>query len=143
MLPHEREFADLYGPHFTFAEFACKCHQHNDGPFCDPTEGSWFRSPEFAAFMSFMTDMRESLNFPFVINSGHRCPMYNDLISSTGKDGPHTIAAADVKASFERAYALVELAYGYGLGVGQKQHGPVSGRFIHLDNLGRRLWTYP
>lgn len=132
------EFKAKYGPYFTYQEFRCKC----DLCQAEEDEGAWFRTPEFNSFMGFMIDLRESLAFPFVITSGYRCPAHNNSVSSTGFDGPHTIGAADVGVAYERAYALAKLAFSHGLGVGIAQKGAVSGRFIHIDNLGQRLWSY-
>ncbi len=142
MTPVEKDFARRYGPYFSFAEMACKCGERYPEPLCDPQEGSWFRSPEFKEFMGHMVAMREQLGFPFAISSGHRCPDYNQRVSSTGSDGPHTIAAGDVKVAYGRAYSLAALAFSRGLGVGIAQKGSVASRFIHIDNLGQRLWSY-
>lgn len=149
MTPAQREFSERYGPYFTLQEFACKCHDHPEGPFCDPDDLEWMRSAEFDSFMRKLILMRQELGFPFLINSGYRCPQYNDQIyidrgSDPGEhlDGPHTKGAADVAASYERAYQLINLALGLDLGVGTRQHGDPARRYVHVDNLGRRLWTY-
>lgn len=76
------------------------------------------------------------------VNSGHRCSNYNNEISSTGEDGPHTRGAADIGIIFERMYLLVDEATTRKFGVGIRQHGPLEKRMIHLDNDGPRLWTY-
>lgn len=145
MNAHEK-FADLYGPYFSHGEFRCKC------PTCmtmrtDDTE--WFTTAEFKTFMAVLVAMRGDLCFPFKINSGYRCPDYNDsLYVAKGhepgghRDGPHTIGAADIGCSFERAYRLIKLATNLDLGVGPVQTGLVAARFVHVDNLGPRFWTY-
>ncbi len=135
-------FDELYGPYFSFGEFRCKCSQcqEEDEPLDSYAE--WVETPEFKAFMGVLIEMRTELAFPFIINSGYRCPAYNDEISSSGRDGPHTKGAADIKASFERAYKLNHLATMYGLGIGLNQTGDIAGRYIHVDNQGARLWTY-
>lgn len=133
------DFANRYGPHFTWDEFKCKCGE------CDPTN-MWYTEPEFAAFMFKLIKLRNILGWPFIINSGYRCPAYNDSLydsDGTHLDGPHTLGGADVKCSFERAYQLVDYATHEKMGIGIKQHGPVAKRFLHLDNLGHRIWTYP
>ncbi len=132
------DFAGLYGPYFTYEEMSCRCNECR--ATADP--GRWFRTPEFQSFMVHLIRLRKTLNFPFIINSGYRCPAYNAEISSTGPDGPHTRGAADVRVAFERAYDLAQIAFDEGLGVGLAQKGEVASRFIHVDNLGRRLWTY-
>lgn len=146
-MTHEQRFADLYGPFFKLREFDCQgCSEPDRLGDCErvkPSTGApWFVQPEFRAFMGKLIELRRKLAFPFVINSGYRCPGWNRTVSSTGDNGPHTIAAADIRVAFERAYDLAEAAFAMGLGVGLKQHGEISSRFIHLDNLGRRLWTY-
>jgi len=142
----ESVFASLYGPHFTYEEFRCKC----DDCFAKvitPGRGNtddreWFQAPEFRAFMELLMIARRDLGFPFIINSGYRCPLHNDAISSTGIDGPHTKGAADIRASFERAYKLNAWAGEADMGIGLNQTGDVAGRYIHVDNLGPRIWTY-
>lgn len=137
----EEDFRALYGPYFTYDEFRCQCS------VCEST--AWFTTPEFRSFMALLMRMRVELAFPFIVNSGYRCPEYNDEIyvragSAPGEhlDGPHTKGAADVKVSFERAYKLNRMASKLGMGVGIKQHGDVAKRFIHVDNGGARLWSY-
>ncbi len=142
----QQRFAMLYGPYFTYEEFRCKCPQCFSKTITpgvgNQDDGEWFLTAEFKAFMALLMQMRTDLQFPFIVNSGYRCPAYNDEISSTGLDGPHTKGAADLKASFERAYKLNSMAGELELGIGLKQTGDVAGRFIHVDNLGARLWTY-
>ncbi len=134
-------FKTKYGPHFTYEEFACKCSTCVEGR--GPTK--WIISGEFKAFMGQLNALRDELAFPFHINSGYRCPEYNDSLYSgdgTHMNGPHTKGAADIAVSFERAYKLAGLAFESGLGVGIHQRGQVSGRYIHIDNQGPRIWTY-
>lgn len=145
----EQQFDELYGPYFRLREFQCQgCDEADRLGDCERIQASgerltWFLKPEFRQFMAKLIILRERLGFPFVVNSGWRCPGWNRTVSSTGLDGPHTMAAADIRVAFERAYDLAEAAFNMGFGVGLKQHGPIPSRFIHLDNLGRRLWTYP
>ena len=144
MTPQERQFQSLFGPYFTLDEFRCKCRTADNRVACEAPE-NWWLTPEFKAFMAKLVRMRNELGFPFVINSGYRCPAYNDSLydsDGTHRDGPHTIAAADIKVNFERMYDLVNLATEYEMGVGIDQKGDVAKRFVHVDNLGRRLWTY-
>ena len=100
-------------------------------------------------FLLILDRMRDEAGFPFVITSGYRCPEYNNTVSSTGYNGPHTTGkAVDIQCSHKEADKVLELAYKYGItGKGIKQHG--SGRFIHLDILdqatGRprpHVWSY-
>ena len=89
--------------------------------------------------------LRSVCGFPFQINSGYRCPAYNDsLYTGDGShlDGPHTKGAVDIGCSFERAYKLQKEAFEMEFGVGVKQHGPIKGRYVHVDDQGMRSWTY-
>jgi len=139
------QFDQHYGPNFTYAEFCCKCDRCQIERETGTDEGEWMHTPEFRAFMFKLIKMRNLLGWPFNINSGYRCPIYNDSLyegDGTHLEGPHTIGAADVGCAFERAYALVDLATREQMGVGPTQHGKVADRFVHVDNQGPRLWTY-
>lgn len=142
------DFERRYGPNFTWAELRCKCDACRNDPNIE-LESNWYSTPEFWAFMKRLKRMRDQLGFPFPVNSGYRCPAYNDQIyvdlgeePGTHLDGPHTIGAADIKASFERAYQLVAIATDLEMGVGIDQKGDVATRYVHVDNLGPRIWTY-
>ena len=85
-------------------------------------------------FMVHLVDMREEAGFSFIISSGFRCSAYNQQVSSSGPEGPHTKGAADIKVYGERARRVVELAMKYGaLGIGISQKGNMASRFIHVD----------
>ena len=100
------------------------------------------------AFMLDLDALRGHLGFPLTITSGYRCPDYNESLSSTGRDGPHTTGrAVDISLSGERVYLLIDHLRKYGMtGLGLKQKGDYSGRFVHIDNLSGvnrpRVWTY-
>jgi len=126
-------------PNFTRAELVCRCG-------CGRMEMD-------EAFMYWIQDLRVSLGFPFPISSAYRCPNHNRRVSTTGTDGPHTTGLAiDIAVSGSQAHALLKAAMqsGYFTGIGLKQSGPPSGRFIHLDMLDSRvhsrprpwIWTY-
>jgi len=97
-----------------------------------------------------LEDLRMNLNAPIRINSGYRCPLYNDRISKTGLNGPHTIAeddniTVDISVSGVEAHNLLfALDLVVFTGIGIKQTGAHSGRFIHLDCLetGPRPWVW-
>lgn len=102
-------------------------------------------------FMENLEAMRDVLDFPFIISSGYRCPKYNQKISTTGADGPHTTGrAVDIVVFGEQAYELIAAADSWGMaGIGVCQKGEISKRFIHLDNLQGhegyprpRVWGY-
>lgn len=142
----EERFEKLYGPYFTYQEFKCKCEQCSTKTITpgvgNMDDGEWLVTPEFRSFMALLIKMRIELYFPFPVNSGFRCKTYNAKISSTGFNGPHTKGAADIKVAFERAYKLNNLAGELDMGIGLNQTGDIADRYIHVDNLGARLWTY-
>ena len=99
-----------------------------------------------------LDNLRFWLDRPIVINSGYRCPKHNDEVSSTGLDGPHTVVdddniTVDIRISDEDAHGLLKVIdYEVFTGVGIKQNGPHSSRFIHLDCLDEgprpNVWSY-
>jgi len=94
--------------------------------------------------------LREQLGFPLRITSGYRCPTHNQRVSTTGVAGPHTTGlAADVKIYGREAHALIAAAMAAGFtGIGIKQKGDMSRRFVHLDILDSTerfrptVWSY-
>ena len=81
------------------------------------------------------------------LSSAYRCPDHNDAVSSTGRNGPHTIGAADVKVSGAKAKELLMAACDAGAtGIGVSQKGPHAARFIHIDRLEGDsrpwIWSY-
>lgn len=114
--------------HFKSEEFACAC--------CGREEMQH-------AFVVSLDRMRDEAGFPLIINSGYRCPRHNAAVSGSGLDGPHTTGrAADIGASYHRARILLALSVKYFRGIGIKQHGTAAGRFVHVDSLSERVWTY-
>ncbi len=114
--------------YFTKAELACSCCGE-----CRMDMGTVQR----------LDDMRAYVNHPIIVNSGYRCPAYNNKVSSTGFDGPHTTGkCADLSVSIHRARNFVEQCVQRFSGIGIKAHGDVAGRFVHVDELERRIWTY-
>jgi uncharacterized protein YcbK (DUF882 family) len=101
-------------------------------------------------FMDKLQKLRTETGRAMKINSGYRDPLYNNLIASTGMDGPHTTGrAVDIGAKGEEAYAFATVGAALGFtGCGVKQKGSHSGRFIHLDDLlnsetkGPRPWMW-
>lgn len=124
--------------YFKKSEFDCKCG-------CSGNEMD-------ASFLKKLDRMREMLGFPLIITSGYRCPQYNNRVSSTGLNGPHTTGhAADISVFGYKAFNLLRYA---GInpeftGIGLKQHGDHATRFVHLDDLESHdnrfrptTWTY-
>ena len=101
-----------------------------------------------ADFMARLVTLRRELGFPFPVTSGYRCPDYNDEISGTGRDGPHTTGkAVDIQVVGSEAHKLLGSALGAGItGIGVAQSGDHSGRFLHLDKLSGPtrpwIWSY-
>lgn len=96
--------------------------------------------------MDRLEEIRVQLGIPLPLSSAYRCPDYNNEVSSTGFDGPHTTGKAiDVLISGEDAFHLMDLAFEHGMmGVGVSQKGDHDSRFIHLDTLtgGTRPWVW-
>lgn len=82
------------------------------------------------------------------VNSGARCPAYNNKVSGTGLTGPHTKGAIDVGVRGDQALTVVRIALEEGFtGIGVSQKG--DKRFIHLDDLPNApgqprptIWSY-
>lgn len=104
---------------FTIEEFACRCGK------CENKI-----KPEI---IDFAQQLRNDLGFPLIVTSGYRCPSYNNQVSTTGLDGPHTTGLAmDIAVDRVKAHELVQAAMFYGArGLGIMQKGP--NRFVHLD----------
>lgn len=123
-------------PHFTPRELACK----GSGAIVIET-----------AFLDRLEQLRGIYGRPMVINSAYRSPAHNAAVSSTGTHGPHTTGrAVDVQVHGAHAIELVRRAIECGFtGIGLQQKGPVSSRFVHLDDLPGdertprpTVWTY-
>ena len=103
-------------------------------------------------FMNKIQSLRAVFGRAMPVSSGYRSPIHNAAVSSTGTDGPHTTGhAADFALAGDDAFRVLELAIKAGhmfTGIGVKQKGPWSGRFLHLDDLSHgdhprpRLWSY-
>ena len=124
--------------YFSKDEFSCSCCGENKMKM---------------SFMLELDELREFVGFPLAVSSGYRCPDYNDEISSTGRDGPHTTGmAADLKVYGEQALILVLNVHRAGItgvGISQASRTAHNARFIHVDTLaaaeGRPrpwLWSY-
>lgn len=120
--------------HFKHADFACS---HCNVNLIDDN------------FVAKLDTYREYLGFPLIVNSGYRCPIHNDAVSTTGLGGPHTTGrAVDFRLRGEQALFVVEKARQFGFtGVGVAQKG--TSRFVHLDDLPNApnqprswIWSY-
>lgn len=132
--PREVEEIDWPWANFTPFEMACRL-----------TENVVI-SP---AFMNEIQKLRLIVGFSLPVTSGYRSPAHNASVSSGGHiDGPHVASQAiDVCLIYSEAYRFINSAMDAGFpGLGIKQHGPTSKRFIHIDRWysrpDRLLWTY-
>lgn len=108
-------------PHFSDAELRCKCG-------CGKLPSK--------SFMVLIEAIRVEFGYPMPVASGARCSAYNQKVSSTGPDGPHTKDAIDIRVSGAKALRLILIALKYGItGIGVSQKGPHDSRFVHLDSL--------
>ncbi|MBF0341096.1 MAG: DUF882 domain-containing protein [Magnetococcales bacterium] len=124
--------------HFTRAELQCR---HCGVLRMNPT------------FLANLEMLRVAFGKPMVITSGYRCEAHNAAVGEGKLVGAHTLGyAVDVAIFGEDVHKLIDMALGLGLiGFGLKQHGPMAGRYVHLDavpvgdnDIPRpRFWTYP
>ena len=122
---------DLY-TNFTEDEFRCPC--------CGEARMTM-------RFMETLQHLRTIFGKGITISygGGFRCDLYNATI---GGGIPHpTGNASDIPIYGEDAHRLITLAMPLFSGVGQKQHGLLKDRYIHLDILEPphprpRVWTY-
>ena len=108
--------------YFTRDELKCKCGCE-DAPMTDD-------------FMHMLIDIREEFDRPMIITSAFRCASHNNKIGGA-QNSPHLHGSAvDVAVNYKDAYDLIGIALQHGMtGIGIKQKGSPSGRFIHLDNM--------
>lgn len=101
-------------------------------------------------FINRLQALRDRVGFALPVNSGYRCPVHNQAVSSTGPAGPHTKDAVDLRLYGERALMVIPVALELGFtGVGVSQKGAQGARFIHLDDLPNAsgqprpwIWSY-
>lgn len=109
----------LLTKHFSREELAC--------PHCDK-----MLIPQ--DFIERLERLRVRTGIPMTISSGYRCSVYNQQVSGTGSNGPHTLAAVDVAVRGKDAFRITQAALVEGFtGIGVSQKG--DDRFIHLDAL--------
>lgn len=88
-------------------------------------------------FMKKLIALRDFLDFPLKVTSAYRCSDYNEKVSTTGSNGPHTTGRAiDIAVFGNQAFNLMRYAPCFEFhGLGVKQNGPHNQRFIHIDDL--------
>ena len=89
------------------------------------------------SFLERLQLIRDDFGRPLNPSSGFRAPEWNEKVSSTGRNGPHTTGhAVDIQIFGAEALELIKIAQAHGItGIGFKLHGPRGKRFIHLDDL--------
>ena len=114
-------------PHFTPAELACKC----GGRFC---AGEYWHD---AGFLDALEALRADIAQPLVINSGHRCELWNAHVGGVANSMHRTIAVDIALAGHDR-HVLLAAAKRQGFtGFGLGRH------FLHLDRRPHAArWFY-
>jgi uncharacterized protein YcbK (DUF882 family) len=89
--------------------------------------------------------LREAFGRPLIVSSGFRCPAHNIKVAGTGAKGPHTTGlAVDIRISGRDLFELLGLIHDHRFtGIGLKQHGLWTGRYIHLDIIKVNSKDYP
>ncbi len=123
---------------FSWYEMVCKCGECSGKP--DNIEA-------FKKEVGWLQTIRDIYGKPIHINSGYRCPSYNNKIATTGLTGPHTVGAFDIACWGTDTYNLILIAQRLGAtGIGISQKGPRESRYVHLDRLGGStrpwIWSY-
>ena len=98
------------------------------------------------AFLGKLDILRYAYGKPIYLTSAYRCPEYNDKISKTGANGPHTTGkAVDIRVYGTNAAELLKHACNIGfMGLGFSQKGDHKQRFIHIDDIDSELrpWIF-
>lgn len=116
---------------FTRDEFKCK-----------DTKGDCRMDSQF---LDLLVALRTEYAKPLIISSGFRSPTYNNKVSFTGLNGPHTYGrAVDIVIGGQEAEELLRLVFtkfhylnypnGF-TGKGIKQVSGTKNKFLHLDNI--------
>jgi zinc D-Ala-D-Ala carboxypeptidase len=101
--------------YFTRNELKCKCG-------CDQLVIDF-------NFISIIEQLREFIDYPFIVNSFYRCEEHNKKIGGSRNSFHLKGQAIDLKINGENALRLIEVARCFGItGVG------VYKTFVHLDN---------
>ena len=82
-------------------------------------------------FIFLLNVIRHIVGKPFIVVSGWRCKVYNNKVSITGYDGPHTTGrAVDIRAGSRLRAEIIKIAVSLGI----SRFG-IGSTFIHLDDL--------
>lgn len=122
--------------YFSLNELKCSCGCETQGVL-----------PEF---LENLNEIREMYGHPMIITSAYRCAQH-PIEAAKQAPGPHSTGlAVDVAVSGGDALRLVEVALACDItGIGIKQRGDISQRFVHLDIVPARpngprphIWSY-
>ena len=99
--------------------------------------------------LAWIEELRDVWGKPMVPNSAYRCPEH-PIEAAKEAPGAHTRFALDQPCYGTEALELLACAMDLGFsGYGLKQHGPILGRYLHLDREPSRLeaprpwiWSY-
>jgi len=120
-----------------------------------PTQWDYFTREELACshcgelhmdnlFMDALVRIRKRCDFPLPITSGYRCPDHPIELKKGHTHGPHTTGkAVDVAITGEQAIIFLRHVLNYnitGIGINQSEHGGT--KFIHIDQVRPRIWSY-
>ncbi|MEZ5945953.1 MAG: D-Ala-D-Ala carboxypeptidase family metallohydrolase [Hyphomonas sp.] len=104
-------------PHFSPRELACRC----GGRFC---KGEYWHDE---AFLDALEAVRAEVGLPLVVNSGHRCELWNAYVGGAA-NSLHKQIAADIALAGHDRHALKAAAMRAGFtGFG------LATNFLHLD----------
>lgn len=113
-------------PNFSTPELACNC-----GRFC---KGEYYHDVDF---LDRLQAMRTDVGRPFVINSGHRCTLWNASVGGAARS-KHKEIAADISLNRHDPAQLLTAALKVGFnGIG------FGASFIHVDRRDYSVaWGY-
>jgi len=99
-----------------------------------------------SGFLLALDTIRDEVGEPLTITSGFRCNDYNDRISSTGRNGPHTTGQAVDIACNNSALRMKIVSVALEQKIGRIG---IARSFVHLDSLDEydnfpenRIWVY-
>lgn len=121
---------DMITSNFSYLEMACRC-------------GCGFAPTPNDEFMKKLQLLRDRVG-PLPVNSCARCEEHNRAEGGYPRSAHLEAKAADIRIFGPRALQAIEEARRIGFsGIGIKQKGDKSERFIHLDIHPRvALWSY-
>lgn len=114
-------------PHFSEDELCCKCPRRE----CNMDQ----------AFLALLEELRIRYGKQLTINSGYRCPEYNDTLKNSVAGSKHCLGMAvdigciDSKERYELLALAIDIGFG-GIGIAKD--------FIHVDSRTdeKVMWVY-